>query len=119
MTGNWRDLFEERGRPAGGSAAPPPRVEPDDVELAPDLSVYRPWTLQRGSSRPALMLELRRYEPRSGLWSGWQLAYPTLVAAEYTGDRLLSLDFGTRQFVIEGRGLDELARHLQIGRAHV
>jgi hypothetical protein len=40
---------------------------------------------------------------------------PTLLAAEYTGDRLLSLDFGSRQFVIEGRGLDELARYLQQG----
>jgi hypothetical protein len=61
------------------------------------------------------MLHLRRYEPRSGLWSGIQLSYPTLLAVEYTGDRLLSLDFGTRQFVIEGRGLNELARHLQRG----
>jgi hypothetical protein len=62
-----------------------------------------------------MMLELRRYEPRSGLWTGWALAYPHLIALEYTGDRLLSLDFGQRQFVVEGSGLDELARHIQQG----
>lgn len=62
-----------------------------------------------------MMLHLRRYEPKSGLWCGWQIAYPHLVAVEYTGDRLLSLDFGTRQFVVEGSGLHEFARHLQIG----
>lgn len=28
---------------------------------------------------------------------------------------MLSLDFGERQFVIEGHGLDELARHFQQG----
>lgn len=43
--------------------------------------------------------------------------YPHLVAEEYTGDRMLSLDFGNRQFVIEGTGLQELARHLQSGSA--
>jgi hypothetical protein len=41
--------------------------------------------------------------------------YPHLVAVEYTGDRMLSLDFGNRQFVIEGTGLADLARHLQSG----
>jgi hypothetical protein len=38
-----------------------------------------------------------------------------LSAVEYIGDKMLSLDFGTRQFVIEGSGLDELVRHLQLG----
>lgn len=85
------------------------------MALALDAPEYRPWVLQRGRSRPALMLHLRRYEPKSGLWIGWQLAYPHLVAVEYVGDRMLSLDFGTRQFVIEGTGLDELARHMQTG----
>lgn len=114
-TGGWREMFEERGgRPPGPAVMTPP-VEPDDIELAPDVSVYRPWTLQRGRSRATLMLELRRYEPRSGLWSGWQLSLPSLIAIEYTGDILMSLDFGTRQFVIEGRGLDELARQFHQG----
>ncbi len=61
------------------------------------------------------MLHLRRFETKSGLWMGWQLAYPHLIAAEYIGDRMLSLDFGMRQFMIEGVGLDQLARHLQDG----
>ena len=116
MSGNWRDAFEERGQrhaPSINTGRSP--AEPDDIALVHDLTIYRPWTLQRGRSRPAMMLELRRYEPRSGLWTGWQLSYPTLLAIEYTGDRLISLDFGSRQFVIEGRGLDELARHLQQG----
>lgn len=61
------------------------------------------------------MLELRRFEPRSGLWLGWQLSYPHLVAVEYVGDRMLSMDFGTRHFAIEGEGLCELSRQLQSG----
>ena len=111
---NWADMFEERG-PRQAQPAERARPETDDLELAPDLSVYKPWVLQRGRSRPILMLELRRFEPRSGLWTGWQLSYPTLMSAEYTGDMVLSLDFGTRQFFLQGRGLDELARHLQQG----
>jgi hypothetical protein len=115
MTGSWRDMLdpERGGRPA--EPAGPGRAEPEDDPLALDLSVYRPWVLQRGRTRPPLMLDLRRYEPRSGLWTGWGMAYPSLVALEYTGDRLLSLDFGVRQFVIEGRGLDGLGRRLQEG----
>ncbi len=138
MTGsNWREMFEQgrngngRGvdRNMGGVVPPvqqggfapthapePSRDEPDD-DGAPalDLSVYRPWTLQRGRGRPSMLLDLRRYEPKSDLWIGWQMAYPHLIAVEYIGDKMLSLDFGTRQFMIEGRGLDELARHLQQG----
>ena len=118
MTGNWRDRFEPQ--PGPGSAAPQSMArtdgrEPESEPLGFDPHEYRPWILQRGRSRPAMMLELRRYEPRSGLWTGWALAYPHLIALEYTGDRLLSLDFGQRQFVIEGVGLDELARHIQQG----
>jgi hypothetical protein len=134
---NWREMFEQgrggngRGvdRNMGGAVPPatrdgfapthapaPSRDEPDD-DGAPalDLSVYRPWTLQRGHGRPSMLLDLRRYEPKSGLWIGWQMAYPHLIAVEYIGDKMLSLDFGTRQFMIEGHGLDELARHLQQG----
>lgn len=138
MTGsNWREMFEqgrsgngrgvERGVSGvvppvqqGGFApthAPTPQWDERDDDGAPalDLGTYRPWTLQRGHSRPPMLLDLRRYEPKSGLWCGWQIAYPHLIATEYTGGNLLSLDFGTRQFMIEGRGLDELARHLQQG----
>ena len=61
------------------------------------------------------MLHLRRYDPKSGMWIGWQVSYHNLIAVEYVGDRLLSLDFGMRQFVIEGSGLDELVRNLQQG----
>ena len=114
--GNWTSMFEpERGgapstpHPASGE---PPR---DDEAVPLDPSVYRPWTLQRGRSRAVVMLDLRRFEPRSGLWMGWQLAYAHLVAIDYIGDRMLALDFGGRQFVIEGYGLDELARHFQQG----
>lgn len=85
------------------------------MALALDAAEYRPWILQRGRSRPAFMLHLRRFEAKSRLWMGWQVAYAHLVAVEYTGEKMLSLDFGSRQFVIEGSGLDELARHLQTG----
>lgn len=85
------------------------------LALAVDAQDYRPWTLQRGRSHPVLMLHLRRFEPRSGFWVGWQVSYPHLVAVEYTGDQLLSLDFGSRQFVLMGHGLTELVAHLQTG----
>ncbi|MFA5989933.1 MAG: hypothetical protein WC803_10055 [Sphingomonas sp.] len=139
---HWRNMFDQgRGNsapPPRTRPAPPPGYDdgyqppphsaagnaplaPSDVTdeaamaLAHDPTNYKPWILQRGRSRPAMMLHLRRFEPKSGLWMGWQMSYPHLIAVEYTGDTMLSLDFGTRQFVIEGTGLTELARHLQIG----
>lgn len=122
--GNWRAMFEQPrhgAQPSGASAstaAPagmPIDAPLDDPALAPDLSVYRPWILQRGGSRPCLMLDFRRYEPRSGLWSGWAIAYPYLVGMEYTGDRMLSFDFGKTQVMVVGNGLGELVRHIQQG----
>jgi hypothetical protein len=119
--GNWRAMFEsDRGgkppeAPPSARGEPPREQAPDDEAPGLDLSVYRPWILQRGRSRPAMMLEFRRFEPRSGLWAGWAIAYPHLVALEYTGDKMLSLDFGTRQVIVEGQGLDELARLIQQG----
>lgn len=115
MTGNWRDMFEDgRNGQQAGAAAPPPIGEVDDP-LAPDPAQYRPWIIQRGRTRPALLLNLRKFDPKSGLLIGWQASYPHLVAADYVGERMLSLDFGLRQFVIEGVGLGELVRHLQDG----
>ncbi len=118
--GGYDDGFDPNQRDARGEMPRPP-LTPQEITdeaamaLALDAPEYKPWVLQRGRGRPAMMLHLRRYEPKSGLWCGWQIAYPHLVAVEYTGDRMLSLDFGQRQFVIEGTGLPELARHLQIG----
>lgn len=118
--GGYDDGFDPAQREAGDEM-PRPSLSPEEITdeaamaLALDTTDYKPWVLQRGRSRPAMMLHLRRFEPKSGLWVGWQLAYPHLVAVEYTGDRMLSLDFGTRQFMIEGSGLGELARHLQTG----
>lgn len=117
---NWQDMFRDPqrdGQPPGPSA-PPPAVRdelPDDEDGALNLIEYKPWIVQRVRSRPALMLELRRYEPRSGFWQGWAMPYHGLYAVEYMGDRMLSLDFGARQFVIEGRGLNELAQLIQQG----
>ena len=106
MSGQWREMFEPQRSPGAARAAPPP--ECDDLELDDDreldLANYKPWLVQRGRSRPAMMLHLRRYEARSGLWMGWAMSYPSLIAAEYVGDRMVSLDFGTRQFMIEGEG---------------
>ena len=123
-TGNWRAMFEQSRHGGQSPGALPSMVAPaavptdapfDDAALAPDPSIYRPWILQRGGSRPSMMLDFRRYEPRSGLWSGWAIAYPHLVGLEYTGDQMLSLDFSKSQIMIMGTGLDELVRHLQNG----
>lgn len=118
--GGYDDGFDPATRQAG-SDMPRPPLSPAEITdeaamaLALDSSDYKPWLLQRGRGRPAMMLHLRRYEPKSGLWTGWQIAYPHLVAVEYIGDKMLSLDFGTRQFMIQGNGLDELAERLQQG----
>lgn len=97
-----------------GAAGMSPQLVADEaaLALADDIQEYRPWILQRGS-RPLMMLHLRRYDPQAGHWLGWQVSYPHLIAVEYVGDRLLTLDFGTRHFVVEGTDLSELARHLQ------
>jgi hypothetical protein len=118
--GGYDDGFD-LSQPDPRGEMPHPPLTPEEITdeaamaLALDATDYKPWVVQRGRSRPAMMLHLRRYEPKSGLWIGWQIAYPHLIAVEYTGDKILSLDFGTRQFVIEGTGLHELARHLQSG----
>lgn len=115
----YDDGYDPRTTAAHPSAPPSPGDNAGEAAaaLALDTRDYRPWIVQRGRSRPTLMLELRRYEPRSSLWSSWAMAYPSLYALDQTGDRLLSLDFGNRHFVIEGHGLDQLAQHIQQGSA--
>lgn len=123
--GNWRSMFEQPRRDGQPPGSPEPAAHgpaPQDTEMndaSPeiDLREYRPWTLQRGRSRPPMMLELRRYDARAGLWQSWAMSYPSLYAVETLGDRMLSLDFGSRLFVIEGAGLVELARRIQQGMA--
>jgi hypothetical protein len=115
---HWRDMFSQPrrdGQPPEPPAASADSSAHDDGAAAPDPREYHPWMLQRGRPRPAMMLELRRYEPRSGLWQGWILSYPSLHAVEYMGERMLSLDFGLRKFVLEGEGLSELTARLQQG----
>lgn len=115
----WQDMFEpRRAEMVGevrtstslGTAAPT-----DEGVPAPDLQVYHPWILQRGRSHPAMFIDFRRFDAKSGLLMGCQMSYPLLMSIEYTGDKLLSLDFGQRKFVIEGVGMIDLARHLQQG----
>ena len=120
LFGGYDDGFAPTQRQADGEMLRAPLSLEDITDeaamaLALDAPEYKPWVLQRGRGRPAMMLHLRRYEPKSGLWCGWQIAYPHLIAVEYTGDKMLSLDFGTRQFIIEGTGLRELTKHLQLG----
>jgi hypothetical protein len=73
------------------------------------------WALQRGRTRPAALPNLRWFDPRAGMWLGCAMAYPQLIAAEYVGERMVSLDFGKRQFVVEGEQLGELIRRIQDG----
>lgn len=122
LGGNWRSMFEPSRSgmahtPREPAASVPPVYDdaPLDEAASIDPNEYRPWLLQRGRSHPAAMLGLRWYEPKAGFWSGCGLPYATLQAVEYIGDRMVSLDFGTRQFVIEGRGLDVLARRIKEG----
>jgi len=124
---HWRDLLTQQGRGGreiGGNSSPPspppaptasPGELPLDEELPLDMAEYRPWVLQRGRTRPAALLNLRWYDARAGMWLGCAMAYPQLVAAEYVGERMVSLDFGKRQFVLEGEQLGELIRRIQDG----
>lgn len=120
---HWRDMLNQQGRGArqvGGDTPPPqpprPPIEPEREEpLELDMAEYRPWILQRGRTRPAALLDLRWHDARAGLWLGCAIAYPQLAAVEYIGDKMLSLDCGKRQFVIEGEGLGELVRRIQDG----
>ena len=111
----WGDKFSGT---AGEESSPDGTVSPtdeDELTPAPDPSEYRPWILQRGRGRPAMFIDLRRFEPKTGSMNGSQISYPHLVAVEYTGDTMISLDFGTRHFVIRGEGLYELVQRLQMG----
>lgn len=119
--GNWQAMFETR---RAGSAPPPPAsaapTSPeaafDDGELPSlDLNEYKPWILQRGRGNPALMLAIRRYDHRAALWECCSTAYHALFSVDYLGDKVVGLDFGVRRFMLEGTGLDLLARYLQQG----
>jgi hypothetical protein len=116
--GGYDDGFDAARARANGDM-PHPSLTPEDIAdeaamaLGGDTAEYVPWVLQRGRARPMMMLHLRRFEVKSGLWCGWEIAYPHLIAVEYTGDKMLSLDFGTRQFILQGLGLDELVARLQ------
>ncbi len=120
---HWRDMLTSQGRGGrqvgGESTPPPPSPAPAEPQIDEDLSLdqaeYRPWLLQRGRTRPAALLDLRWFDPRASLWLGCAIAYHQLAAVEYIGERMLSLDFGKRQFVLEGEGLGELVRRIQEG----
>lgn len=118
MTNSWQETFgrrrpEEMQAARGGSVEPLAEGEPD-IAPPPDPREYKPWILQRGG-RPAMFLDLRRFEPKTGDLIGTQMSYPHLIAIDYIGDRMVSLDFGARQFVVEGTGLSELPGRLQQG----
>ncbi|MES2988717.1 MAG: hypothetical protein V4808_12490 [Pseudomonadota bacterium] len=111
---NWQDMFGGSHRdPLGGM--PPPIEREEDEPPVIDPTDYRPWHVQRVRSRPSMMLHLRRFEQRSDMWVGWALSYPSLLAVEYTGDQFVTLDFGSRHFVVEGIGLGALVAQLQSG----
>lgn len=114
--GNWASMFDTKGRegpPPAPDAGPFATIQDDLPPI--DLNEYRPWMLQRGRTRPAMMLTFRQFDSKSCLWRGISLAYPSLFAVESIGDRMITLDFGTRHIIVEGRGLDVLADHLQQG----
>lgn len=119
--GNWQAMFETRRAgsalpPSNEASEPPVAAAYDDADIpALDLQDYKPWILQRGRGSPALMLAIRRYDHRAGLWECWSTAYHALFSVDYLGDKVVGLDFGVRRFMLEGTGLDLLARYLQQG----
>lgn len=112
---NWQAMFEKRPEETTRERdAPSAAPEEADIAPPPDPREYKPWLLQRGA-RPAMFLDLRRFDPRTQTLIGCQVSYPYLYAIDYVGDHMVSLDFGSRIFVIEGRLLGELAARLQSG----
>jgi hypothetical protein len=113
--GNWTEMFEQQRH--GGALpeqAPAPPAAYDDAQMPEiDPVEYRPWILQRGHR--GMMLALRWFDTKAGLWHGSAVAYHSLYAVDLIGDRMLSLDFGVRQFVLEGSGLDVLGQYLLAG----
>jgi hypothetical protein len=106
----------ERKAPTASQSESARVSEVSDVhQLDPEPNEYRPWILQRGSGRPAMLLDLRRYDPKTGTLTGSLVSYPQLMAVDYWGDRVVTLDFGSRHYVIEGAGLGDLPRWLQQG----
>lgn len=113
----WQDMFDKRQVAATEALSTnPAQLASDEPEWAPppDPAEYKPWLMQRGG-RPAMFIDLRRFEPRTGSLIGSLMSYPALIAVDYIGDHMLALDFGARQFVLEGAGLDSLAARLQQG----
>lgn len=121
MTG-WQDLVG-KNPPAGPAAEVRPvdghaAVEtPDEDTFAPqpDPSDYKAFLIQRGRSRPAMFLDLRAFDARSGTLAGKMLSYPHLIAIDYFDGHTIELNFGFRRFRIEGDGLAELVMRLQAG----
>ena len=112
-------MFETR---RGGIEQPPDQPAPTATETFDDADIpgidtaeYRPWILQRGQPRGAMMLALRWFDGKMGQWHGAAIAYPSLYAIDTLGDHAIALDFGARHYVVEGKGLDVLARYLLQG----
>lgn len=74
-----------------------------------DEGAYQPWGSSRDGSRPAF-LDLRRADG-----TGEMIAYPYIIRITYSGDSLISmLCIGGQVVTIEGQGLGELVRRLQV-----
>ena len=110
---NWRDMFDDKT--AGGGEAPKGSDRDDTLPPMPDPADYKPFYVQRGPGRPAMFLDLRRFDPRGGNLVGTMMSYPQLISIDYFDDRTIDLNFGLRNIRIEGSGLDELIRRLQTG----
>lgn len=110
---NWQDMFDKRKTEEQAKPGPEEAGEPEWAP-PPDPAEYRPWLIQRGG-RPAMFIDLRRFEPKTGALIGCLMSYPALIAVDYIGDHMVALDFGVRRFVIEGTGLASLAARLQQG----
>lgn len=113
----WGDMFATT--PPSSDAAPLSAADAakDELDLVPgvDPTAYRACLLKRGAGRPALFIDFRSFDARSGALRGTMLSYPMLSAIDYVDDHTLLLDFGMRQIRIEGEKLGELIAHLHAG----
>lgn len=115
---NWEEFYKRS--PASGTPSVKEDAQDEFDELPGiDPREYKPFFLQRGRSRPAMFLDLRSIDPRSGALTGTMLSYPQLVAVDYVDDHTILLDFGMRHVRIEGEGLAELIARLHSGSVSV
>lgn len=117
----WKGLLERAGKAAPQPT--PPRAPPDPAPSAPqgapaapvaEPADYRAFVVDRANRRQA-MLELRMFEPQTGVEEGYLVSVPNFKQAYFIGTDRVVLHFGQTFFKVEGRGVRQMVELLKQG----